>query len=178
MKYHLKYLTGFMAILLLAACETAPQGAGDGSSSSVSGEAVDFASEEITGEFVDVQEGVAPGSQDDLVTNVGDRVLFDTDSSVVNSDGQRILERQAAWLQNYPYVYVVVEGHCDERGTREYNLALGERRADAMKKYLVSLGIDSSRIATVSYGKERPAVIGSTAEAWVQNRRGVTVVSN
>ncbi|MGB1539426.1 MAG: peptidoglycan-associated lipoprotein Pal, partial [Rickettsiales bacterium] len=119
---------------------------------------------------------INPGTQGDLENNVGDRVFYGYDSSVLTSAGQRTLERQAAWLKQYPSVNVVIEGHCDERGTREYNLALGERRATAAKNYLVSLGVPSSRVRTISYGKERPAVLGSSEEAWAQNRRAVTVV--
>ena len=121
-------------------------------------------------------QGAAPGSAQDFITNVGDRVLFDTAKSDVTPDGRATLEKQAAWLKKYPTVKISVEGHCDERGTREYNLALGERRATAVKNYLVALGIPAARVQTISYGKERPAVVGSTDQAWSQNRRGVTVV--
>lgn len=121
---------------------------------------------------------VRPGSQEDLVQNVGDRVFFDYDSAAIDSESQATLEKQAAWLKQYSSINVTVEGHCDERGTREYNLALGERRAAAAKKYLVGLGIAASRISTISYGKERPAVVGSDESSWSQNRRAVTVVAN
>lgn len=120
--------------------------------------------------------GPVPGSQEDLVVNVGDRVLFATDSSDLSPSGRSVLEHQAAWLQQYQNVNILVEGHADERGTREYNLALGERRANAVKNYLLSLGVSAARVNTVSYGKERPAVGGSDESAWSQNRRGVTVV--
>lgn len=119
-----------------------------------------------------------PGTQADLTQNVGDRVFFGYDSSALSAEAQNTLERQAEWLKQHSDVNVTVEGHCDERGTREYNLALGERRASAAKKYLVGLGIPSSRISTISYGKERPAVIGSGDSAWSQNRRAVSVVTN
>jgi len=121
---------------------------------------------------------VRPGSAEDLTQNVGDRVFFETDSSSLTAESQQTLDRQAAWLKQYPNVNVTVEGHCDERGTREYNLALGERRAAASKKYLVGVGVTSNRISTISYGKERPAVIGSDESAWGQNRRSVTVLTN
>ena len=101
-----------------------------------------------------------PGSQQDLAQNAGDRVFFEFDRSDISSEAQQILERQASWLQHYPNVSVTIEGHCDERGTREYNLALGERRADAVKNVLVAAGIPASRISTISYGKERPIVVG------------------
>jgi peptidoglycan-associated lipoprotein len=120
---------------------------------------------------------VTPGSQGDLIANVGDRVFFEVDHSDLKPEARATLDRQAAWLKKYSSVSVAVEGHCDERGTREYNLALGERRATAVKNYLVADGISASRVKTVSYGKERPAVLGSNEAAWAQNRRGVTVVS-
>jgi peptidoglycan-associated lipoprotein len=118
----------------------------------------------------------APGSQEDLNAQAGDRVFFALNSSDLSSEGRAVLEKQSAWLQKYPNVAVTVEGHSDERGTREYNLALGERRAQAVKNYLVSLGVPDSRLNTISYGKERPAVMGSNEEAWSKNRRGVTTV--
>ena len=111
-------------------------------------------------------------------TNVGDRVLFDTDSSVVNAEGQSILANQATWLKENTSTNVMIEGHADERGTREYNLALGERRATAVKNYLASQGVSSSRITTTSFGKERPAATGNDDSAWSQNRRAVTVIAN
>jgi peptidoglycan-associated lipoprotein len=110
--------------------------------------------------------------------SVGDRVFFALDSSVLTSEAQSTLDRQAAWLKANSSVNIVVEGHCDERGTREYNLALGERRATAAKNYLVSTGVSAGRVSTVSYGKERPAVEGSDESAWSQNRRSVTVIGN
>jgi len=119
----------------------------------------------------------SPGTQEDLTQNVGDRVFFGYDSSSLSSESQSTLDRQAAWLKQYPDVNVTVEGHCDERGTREYNIALGERRATATKKFLNSLGISSKRISTISYGKERPAVVGSDESAFSQNRRAVTTVT-
>jgi len=104
-----------------------------------------------------------------------DRVFFDTDKYDVDAEDQTTLRSQAQWLAANPNVRVTVEGHADERGTREYNLALGERRANAAKNYLASLGVDSSRITTISFGKERPAALGSDEQAWAQNRRAVTV---
>ena len=115
--------------------------------------------------------------QEDLIVNVGDRVFFNYDSSDLDSDAQELLQDQVAWLKQYSDVSVIVEGHCDERGTREYNLALGEKRAQSVKNYLISLGISSDRISTISYGKERPAVVGSNDGAWAQNRRSVTIVN-
>ena len=117
------------------------------------------------------------GAQQDLVVNVGDRVFFAYDQFDLSPEARATLERQAAWLKQYPNVNITVEGHADERGTREYNLALGEKRANSTKSYLMSLGIDSTRVNTISYGKERPAVPEASAAAWSQNRRAVTVVN-
>lgn len=165
-------LAAAAALSLLAACETAPTEGGivDGANGNTSG----------SGSYgiSDRDSSVTPGSQADLEANVGDRVFFDTDSSVIGGDAQAILERQASWLRQYGDVNVTIEGHCDERGTREYNLALGERRANAAKNYLVGLGISPSRISTISYGKERPSVLGHSPSAWSQNRRAVSVVVN
>jgi len=125
-------------------------------------------------EFVD--DGPTPGTQADLVVNVGDRVFFDTDSHTLTQQSRMTLENQATWLAQYGTLEVTIEGHADERGTREYNLALGERRANSVRSYLTALGVDPSRVTTVSYGKERPAVAGSDSNAWSQNRRGVSKV--
>jgi len=120
--------------------------------------------------------GTVKGSQEDFVASVSsDRIFFGLDQYDVDAEDQATLQSQAAWLQQNPNVRVTIEGHCDERGTRDYNIALGERRANAAKNYLASLGIDPGRITTVSYGKERPAALGSDESAWAQNRRAVTV---
>ncbi len=119
---------------------------------------------------------IVPGSQQDLAATAGDRVFFEFNRSDISSEAQQILARQADWLRRYPNVAVRIEGHCDERGTREYNLALGERRAQAAKNVLVAEGIPAGRIATISYGKERPIVVGSNEEAWAQNRVAITTV--
>jgi peptidoglycan-associated lipoprotein len=117
-----------------------------------------------------------PGSQADFVANVAsDRVFFATDSSDVDQPGQSTLQSQAAWFARYPNVRVTVEGHADERGTREYNLALGDRRANAAKNALVALGVSPGRITTISYGKERPDATGSDEESYAKNRRAVSV---
>ena len=120
--------------------------------------------------------GPIPGSQADLVVNVGDRVFFGTDRYDLSPEARLALDTQASWLQQYPSLNLVVEGHADERGTREYNLALGERRANSVKNYLVALGVSGARITTVSFGKERPSVLGANESAWSQNRRSVTKV--
>ena len=120
---------------------------------------------------------IIPGSAEDLKVNVGDTVHFDYDQYAVTDEGKTTLQRQAAWLAKYPSVRITVEGHCDERGTREYNLALGARRANAVKEYLVSLGVSSGRLDTISYGKERPICTESDESCWAQNRRGVSTVT-
>jgi len=120
---------------------------------------------------------IVPGSAEDLRVNVGDTVHFDYDQYGLTEEGKTTLQRQSAWMQKYPAVRVTVEGHCDERGTREYNLALGARRANAVKEYLASLGVAASRVETVSYGKERPVCTQSDESCWAQNRRGVTTIS-
>jgi peptidoglycan-associated lipoprotein len=120
--------------------------------------------------------GPAPGSQADFVASVmADRIFFDTDKSNIDGEDQQVLASQAQWLQRYPNVRVTIEGHCDERGTRDYNIALGARRANAAKNALAALGIDASRISTISYGKERPDAVGSDETAWARNRRAVSV---
>lgn len=124
-----------------------------------------------------VTSTIKPGSQEDLKTNVGDTVFFDFDSHAIRADAQATLQKQAAWLAKYPQVRLSIEGHCDERGTREYNLALGDRRAYAVKEYLVSLGVDGSRLQSKSYGKERPVCAESDESCWQQNRRGYSVIS-
>ncbi len=117
-----------------------------------------------------------PGSQQDFTVNVGDRIFFDTDSSSVRADAAATLDRQAQWLQRYPNYGITVEGHADERGTREYNLALGARRAAATRQYLASRGIPANRIKTISYGKEKPVAASDDISCWSQNRRAVTVL--
>ena len=158
-----KILCLMAALVLVAACESttgAEGGAGAGGAGGAG------------------KMGAArPGTQEDLVVNVGDRVFYAFDKSDLTPEARATLDRQAAWLKKYATVKVTVEGHCDERGTREYNLALGERRATAAKNYLVAAGITADRVKTVSYGKERPAVLGSNETAWAQNRRAVTVVA-
>ena len=114
--------------------------------------------------------GVVPGSQEDLVANVGDRVFYALDSSSLSSDARGTLDRQSAWLGRYPQVSIQIAGNCDERGTAEYNIALGQRRANAARDYLVARGVSSARITTISYGKERPTALGSDEQAYSQNR--------
>ena len=120
--------------------------------------------------------GGPPGSSQDFTVNVGDRIFFDTDSTSIRADAQQTLSRQAQWLAKYPTYAITVEGHADERGTREYNLALGARRAAATRDFLVSRGIPGQRIKTISYGKERPVAVCDDISCWSQNRRAVTVL--
>jgi len=120
--------------------------------------------------------GPAPGSEEDLVANVGDRVFFAFNRSDLSSEAQATLDRQAAWLAKYPNVTVLIAGNCDDRGTEEYNLALGQRRANAAKDYLVARGVSAARIQTISYGKDRPTALGDNEQAWAQNRNTITSV--
>lgn len=156
-----KSIAVLSAVFLLSACDTNPTSTGDAGGNGGFG-----------------QNSGRNGSTLDAEGNVADRVLFDLDSSQLDAEAQQILGTQAAWLKKNSNVNITLEGHCDERGTREYNIALGERRATAAKKYLVGLGVASSRISTISYGKERPAVVGSDESAWSQNRRAVSVATN
>ncbi len=147
-----KLLVAIAALALVSACgnkNTANSGAGYGSA--------------------------APGSTQDFIQTAGDRVFFALNSSSVDAKGRETLAQQARWLNRYPQVTITVEGHSDERGTRDYNIALGARRAQAVKTVLIQNGVASSRIKTVSYGKEKPIVAGQTEQAWSINRRGVTV---
>ena len=148
----IKALTAIAAMILIAACSNDQQAAAPATTT------------------------VTPGSVADFRQNVGDRVFFDTDQSTVREDGRATLNKQAEWLKKYTNYQITVEGHCDERGTREYNLALGERRANAARQYLIAQGIPAARIKTVSFGKERPDPVGSDEAAWTRNRRAVTAL--
>ena len=165
----IKFLSILAAVALLGACETAPKS--DSASSGAGTTTVKPASTTST-----AVKSVKAGSQEDLVVNVGDRVFFGFDQFSLSNDARSTLDKQAAWLKNNPGVTIRVEGHCDERGTREYNLALGERRANAAKDYLIANGVNPDRIVTISWGKEKPVANGSNEAAWRQNRRGVTRV--
>ena len=146
----IKALTAIAAMFVIAACSSDQQAAAPATTT------------------------VTPGSVADFRQNVGDRVFFDTDMSTIREDGRATLNRQAEWLKKYGNYQITIEGHCDERGTREYNLALGERRANAARQYLIAQGIPAARIKTISYGKERPDPVGSDEAAWARNRRAVT----
>jgi peptidoglycan-associated lipoprotein len=119
-----------------------------------------------------------PGSQQDFIVNVGDRVFFDTDSSELTAQSRATLDKQAQWLNQYANYAFTIEGHADERGTREYNIALGARRAQTVREYLVSRGVQAQRMRTISYGKERPVAVCNDISCWSQNRRAVTVLNN
>ena len=125
-----------------------------------------------------LSSNVKPGTGQDFVVNVGDRVFFEEDQSTLHAQGQTTLANQAKWLNRYSQYTITVEGHADERGTRQYNIALGARRAQSARDYLVSQGVNASRIKTISYGKERPVAVCNDNSCWSQNRRAVTVLNN
>ena len=168
-KSFLKYSIILMSALIIAACATVPDETVSSSSSSTS-----------TSSGPQVVDGVYVGSEtiEMLAVDVPDRVFFAYDSFALNSNAQDTLSKQAAWLKANGSVTIAIEGHADERGTREYNLALGERRANAAKDYLMTYGISGNRISVISYGKERPVDSGSNPLAWSKNRRSVTVKAN
>ena len=151
-----KLLGALAAVALLAACANKNEGAQTGTGAATS--------------------GPVPGSEEDLVANVGDRVFFDFDRSTLRDDARSTLDRQAGWLGKYPQVNVQVAGNCDDRGTEEYNLALGQRRANSARDYLVARGVAGARLSTISYGKDRPTALGDNEQAWAQNRNAITSV--
>ncbi len=156
----LKLALAFTAAVSMAACSKTPEDA-NGAGNLAGG----------------VGSGVAaPGSAQDFVVNIGDRVFFESDSTELSSTAQATLEKQARWLQQYSRYTFTVEGHADERGTREYNFALGARRSEVTKNYLAAKGIAASRMKTISYGKERPVAVCNDISCWSQNRRAVTVL--
>ena len=164
MKNTLKTLASVALIAALAACsKEAPESefVDDGSEVSISSEV----------------KGVVAGSQADLNARAGNTVYFAYDKASLSAEATRTLKKQAAWLKMFPKVNIIIEGNCDERGTRKYNQALGEKRANAAKRYLIAQGISARRITTVSYGKDRPAVLGNTEEAYAKNRRDVTIIA-
>ncbi len=168
-------LSLFAAVLLLAACETPSEQTGTASGAGAAGKSASV----DRGSAATATTTPAPkrSLSTILTVDVGDRVFFDFDKYSLKAKARQTLERQATFLKNNAGVKVVLQGHADERGTREYNLALGDRRANAAKDYLVALGINPNRLNIISYGKERPAVAGSNEAAWSQNRRSVTVIS-
>ena len=161
-------IAALAAGLLLAACESTPEVAEEDDGAGVV---------EVSEETVVEADPIDPRSERYIEEVLGKRVFFALDSSVLNARAQQTIRRWAEWMNDFSDVNVIIEGHCDERGTREYNLALGDRRANAVKDHLVVLGIDPDRIATISYGKERPLVLGHSEAAWGQNRRGDLTIS-
>jgi len=176
-----KLLAAAAALALLGACDTTGTNTGGvgGSGSGVPAvaNAPSVGSAGVGSANAGNVGGVRPGSQEDLAARVGDRIFFDSDRSDLRTDARRTVEGWAGWLRQNPTVAATIEGHADERGTREYNLALGERRAAAARNFLISQGIEARRLSTVSFGKERPTVLGSTEQAWSQNRRAVMLVN-
>jgi peptidoglycan-associated lipoprotein len=153
---NMKILGALASVALLAACSSQQQAATGGGATQAA--------------------GITPGTQEDLVANVGDRIFFDFNKSTVRPDGKATLDKQVDWLKKYASVNVQVAGNCDERGTEEYNMALGHRRANADAAYLKAKGIAAARITTISYGKDRPTAMGSNEQAWAQNRNATTSV--
>jgi peptidoglycan-associated lipoprotein len=170
----------FAVVAFLAACETAPKDAGDAAGSGASGSSdtssSSSSSSSASGGSNSSSSGSSTMTKDEELVSIGNKVYFDFDSSALSADAKSTLNAQAAFLRSNPSVRITVEGHADERGTREYNLALGDRRASAARDFLVAQGIDGARIKTISYGKERPEMVGSNDEAWAKNRRSVSII--
>ena len=160
---NIKILGALAAVALLAACSDETPAANTGAATGTGAAAV-------------APTGPVPGSEEDLVANVGDRVFYDLDKSALTDQDKATLDRQAAWLAKYPQVSLLVAGNADERGTEEYNLALGNKRAAAARDYLVSKGVAASRLSTISYGKDKPTALGSNEQAWAQNRNAISSV--
>ena len=161
---NVKIIGALAAVSLLAACS----GNNPANTGATSG----------TGAPIGASAGgnAAPGSEEDLVANVGDRVFFAYNENSLSGDAQATLDKQSAWLQKYPQVAVQIAGNTDDRGTEEYNLALGQRRANSARDYLVSRGVSQDRLSTISYGKDRPTALGDDEQAWAQNRNAITAV--
>jgi peptidoglycan-associated lipoprotein len=162
----LKVVMAAAAMLLLAACSSKPADTGAANTSGTTAPTT----------TATVPQGPPPGSVEEFTTSIGDRVFFGFDRYDLTAEAQGQLQKIAAWLKTYPQYRFVIEGNCDDRGTREYNLALGERRANAAKNYLIALGIDQNRMQTISYGKERPVCTDNSESCWAQNRRDVVVL--
>ena len=169
-----RIITLFAALGLLAACETAPNTSGDADGTGASSSTASSSTASSSADSGSSSEQMTISEE---LIQIGNRVLFGFDSYELTSDAKSILDNQASFLASNPSVRITIEGHCDERGTREYNLALGESRASATRDYLVAQGVNPARIKIISYGKERPAVIGSNEDAWRFNRRAVSVIN-
>ena len=176
------YVICVLAGLALAACESSPEvnssTTGDGSSLGATQSQPGTGGPVTSGVTSQQVTAEAPGSAEDFVVNVGDRVLFGLNRFDLSPNARTTIENQVTWLKRFPGVTITIEGHTDERGTREYNLALGERRANSVRDYMIALGVDPNRLQTLSYGKERPVDPASNEDAWSRNRRGVTVVED
>lgn len=164
-----------LAVVALALTISACAGSQDEDANAGAAQAVDTAKREVA-VAATTTPSYPPGSQEELNAEIGDRVFFDTDRHELKPEARQLVGFWASWMQEHQNVALLIEGHADERGTREYNLSLGARRANAVREYLGALGVDGSRVRTVSFGKERPAVLGSNAQAWAQNRRSVAIV--
>jgi peptidoglycan-associated lipoprotein len=172
-----KFLSIIAVALLLAACETTPKAVDSTAGSAGQQPGITAGAGSGAAGAGATAGRPRPGSQEELNATVGDRVFFETDKFDLRADARSTVDRWAAWLRQYPNLRITLEGHADERGTREYNLALGDRRATATRNYLISLGVDPTRVGTISYGKERPSMPGSSEESWAQNRRSVLIVN-
>ncbi len=161
----MKLASAVAVAALVAGCSHTPQTAATGTSTGA-------------GTTITTTPGVGPGSEEDLATNVGDKVFFSFDKSNLTPEGQATLDHQASWLGQYKQVQVQVAGNTDDRGTEEYNLALGQRRANAARDYLVARSVDPARINTISFGKDRPIAPGDNEQSWAQNRNAITSVRN
>ena len=175
-----------IVLLLVSACETVPEETveAEAGGAAIANQlpAVNVTPQPVTPVQVapdpNVPKPLARETEEFFVGEVGDRIFFDLNSSDINERAQETLNRQAEWLREYPNVNITIEGHTDERGTREYNLGLGDRRANSVLAYLVALGVDQERLSTISWGKEKPAALGSNQTAWALNRRAVTTITD
>ena len=177
----IRIMPALCAALLLAACGSSGSDTGGSMPATDNSQLSSTNTGGVDGSGLDngvSSSSMGPGSSGEFETKVGNTIHFDTDSYSLNAEAQGILQKQAQWLQQYPQHMATVEGHADERGTREYNLALGDRRATTVMNYLVALGVDKSRLSEVSYGKEKPICPDASDACWNENRRGVTALSN
>ncbi|MCB1532958.1 MAG: peptidoglycan-associated lipoprotein Pal [Alphaproteobacteria bacterium] len=166
----------FSALLIVSACSSTDDQTSMDAQGSMASDSTMTADGPLADIYAQDVNGATPGTQADLTANIGDRVFFGYDRYDLTPEARTLLEGQANWLNQYSNLNVTIEGHADERGTREYNLALSERRANSVKNYLIALGVDPRRLNTIGYGKERPAVVGASEGSWAQNRRAVTTV--
>ena len=178
---NIRMMSALGAALLLAACGSSGSDTGGNMAATDTSGQLSGTNNGVSGTGLDngvSGSAMGPGSAGEFETKVGNTIHFDTDSYSLNAEAQQILQQQAKWLQQYPQHMVTIEGHADERGTREYNLALGDRRATTVMNYLVALGVDKGRLSEVSYGKEKPICVDASDSCWNENRRGVTALTN